>query len=109
MEKMELPKPELDFLPKIRKLLKSDRAIYDKSCVAFVSYVRSYSKHECDVLLQVKDLDLGGIASSFGLLSMPFMPETKFVTIKNFVPDPINVKSIPYKGRSNFLTINLYI
>ena len=44
---------------------------------AFVSYVRSYSMHEASYIFRVKDLDLIGVAKSFGLLRLPKMPELK--------------------------------
>ena len=44
---------------------------------AFVSFVRAYSKHEASYIFRVKDLDLIGIAKSFGLLRLPKMPELK--------------------------------
>jgi ATP-dependent RNA helicase DDX55/SPB4 len=44
---------------------------------AFVSFVRAYSKHEASYIFRVKDLDLVGVAKSFGLLRLPKMPELK--------------------------------
>jgi ATP-dependent RNA helicase DDX55/SPB4 len=44
---------------------------------AFVSFVRAYSKHEASYIFRVKDLDLVGVAKSFGLLRLPRMPELK--------------------------------
>jgi ATP-dependent RNA helicase DDX55/SPB4 len=44
---------------------------------AFVSFVRAYSKHEASYIFRVKDLDLIGVATSFGLLRLPKMPEMK--------------------------------
>lgn len=44
---------------------------------AFVSFVRAYSKHEASYVFRVKDLDLVGLAKSFGLLRLPRMPELK--------------------------------
>lgn len=54
-----------------------NRAIFDKANRAFVSHIRAYSKHECSFILRVTDLNLGKIASCYGLLKMPFMPEIK--------------------------------
>jgi len=101
LEAMELPQPTQLYIDKIRKLSKKDRAIFDKGNRAFVSYIQSYSKHECNVLLKIKDLDLGGIASSYGLLKMPRMPELKSIKIANFEADDIDQKDIKYadKGR----------
>ena len=46
---------------------------------AFVSFVQAYSKHEASYIFRVKDLDLVGVAKSFGLLRLPRMPELKSV------------------------------
>lgn len=44
---------------------------------AFVSFVRAYSKHEASYVFRLRDLDLVGIARSYGLLRLPRMPELK--------------------------------
>lgn len=54
-----------------------NRTIFDKANKAFVSHIQAYSKHECNFLLRVSDLNLGKIASCYGLLKMPIMPELK--------------------------------
>ncbi|KAI0831513.1 DEAD-domain-containing protein [Trametes gibbosa] len=61
----------------IRQNLLSDRALNDKAAKAFVSFVRAYSKHEASYIFRLKDLDLVGLAKSFGLLRLPRMPELK--------------------------------
>lgn len=42
-----------------------------------MSFVRAYSKHEATYIFRMKDLDLIGVAKSFGLLRLPRMPELK--------------------------------
>merc|ERR1719312_365451 len=97
---MSLPDKGSDYLDKIRALHKADRAVFDKGNRAFVSFIQSYSKHECDLLLKIKDLDLGGIAASYGLLRMPRMPELKNIKITNFQPDnSVDVKAIKYRDK----------
>ncbi|OBZ69181.1 ATP-dependent rRNA helicase SPB4 [Grifola frondosa] len=66
-------------LQEIRKVLLTDRALHDKAAKAFVSFVRAYSKHEASYIFRIKDLDLIGVAKSFGLLRLPRMPELKDV------------------------------
>ncbi|KZP17270.1 DEAD-domain-containing protein [Athelia psychrophila] len=61
----------------IRKTLLTDRTLHDKAAKAFVSFVRAYSKHEASYIFRVKDLDLVGVAKSYGLLRLPRMPELK--------------------------------
>jgi ATP-dependent RNA helicase DDX55/SPB4 len=85
------------FLNQIREILLSDRALHDKASSislstfvhmtndfhhlqavkAFVSFVHAYSKHEASYIFRTKDVDLIGVAKSFGLLRLPKMPEFK--------------------------------
>ncbi|KAF8897556.1 DEAD-domain-containing protein [Infundibulicybe gibba] len=67
------------FLEKIRQKVLLDRALYDQSAKAFVSFVRAYSKHEASYIFRIRDLDFIGVAKSFGLLRLPRMPELKTV------------------------------
>lgn len=60
---------------------------------AFVSFVRAYSKHEASYIFRIKDLDLIGVATSFGLLRLPKMPELKDRTRDNWNDADIDVSS----------------
>lgn len=60
-----------------RKIVLSDRDLYERGTKAFVSFARAYSKHEASYIFRIKDLDLVGLARSFGLLKLPKMPEIK--------------------------------
>ncbi|KAM3957849.1 putative ATP-dependent RNA helicase DDX55 homolog [Aphomia sociella] len=90
---------------KVLKILheqqKKDRAILDKGQRAFVSHMRAYSKHECNLLLQFKELPLGHIATSYGLLKLPLMPEIKQEHKDQFVgpTEQIDYNSITYKDK----------
>ncbi|KAI0636773.1 DEAD-domain-containing protein [Trametes polyzona] len=64
----------------IRRKILTDRALHDKAAKAFVSFVRAYSKHEASYIFRLKDLDLVGLAKSFGLLRLPRMPELKDIS-----------------------------
>lgn len=63
--------------------------------------MRAYSKHECNLLLQFKELPLGHIASSYGLLKLPLMPEIKPEHKIQFIgpKGEIDFNSIPYKDK----------
>ncbi|XP_072934117.1 probable ATP-dependent RNA helicase DDX55 homolog [Epargyreus clarus] len=80
---------------------RKDRAILDKGQKAFVSHMRAYSKHECNLLLQLKELPLGHIATSYGLLKLPLMPEIKEEHKQQFIgpKEKIDFNSIPYKDK----------
>jgi ATP-dependent RNA helicase DDX55/SPB4 len=61
----------------IRKVAKSDRAIYDKAQRGFVSWVRAYSKHTASSIFRVDGLDWAELGHAWGLLRLPRMPELK--------------------------------
>jgi len=96
---LEAVTPESDLLADVRTLLKSDRGHLDRANRAFVSYIQSYAKHECSVLMRIRDLDLGGAASSYGLLKMPRMPELKGIKITNFTEVRMDMNSVAYKDK----------
>ena len=58
----------------------------------------------------VRDLDLGGAASSYGLLKMPRMPELKGIKIDNFTEVRMDMNSVAYKDKvrdSIFSLVNI--
>jgi len=96
LKKIDAPEDTPDLLSETRNLLKSDRSIMDRANRAFVSFIQSYAKHECYVILRIKDLDLGGLASSYGLLKMPKMPEIRRSNIINFEDEKIDLNEVAY-------------
>jgi ATP-dependent RNA helicase DDX55/SPB4 len=76
------------------------RGVYDRSKQAFVSYVQAYAKHECSLLLRLKELDLCLIAEgAFALIHLPRMPELRNRDLSAFNQQALTVdsESIPYK------------
>ena len=61
----------------IRKMVLSDRAFNDKAKRGFVSWVRSYSKHQASSIFRIGDLDWEDLGNAWGLLKLPKMPELK--------------------------------
>ncbi|KAF8812464.1 DEAD-domain-containing protein [Phlegmacium glaucopus] len=88
------------YLNKIRAILKTDRSIHDLGMKAFVSFVQAYSKHEASYIFRVKDLDLVGVAKSFGLLRLPKMPELKAVDRENWEDAEVSWDTFPYADRA---------
>ncbi|KAJ5103556.1 hypothetical protein N7532_004085 [Penicillium argentinense] len=66
----------------VRKLIRQDRAHHDKGQKAFVSWLRSYSKHQASSIFRVADLDWEALGKAWGLLKLPKMPE-----LRNFTGD----------------------
>ncbi|RFU30610.1 hypothetical protein B7463_g5741, partial [Scytalidium lignicola] len=62
---------------KLRAEVLSDRALYDKGQRAFVSWLKSYSKHEASSIFRVADLDWTELGNAWGLVRLPKMPELK--------------------------------
>lgn len=61
----------------IRQIVLSDRAFNDKAKRGFVSWVRSYSKHQASSIFRISDLDWEDLGNAWGLLRLPKMPELK--------------------------------
>ena len=83
----------------MRKQVLTDRAIYDKAQKAFVSWVRSYSKHQASSIFRVADLDWIDLAKGWALLKMPKMPELKNVDRTKFNFEKVDWDSYAYKDR----------
>ncbi|KRT80004.1 helicase, partial [Oryctes borbonicus] len=85
----------------LRKIQLKDRAIMEKATRAFVSHIRAYSKHECSLLLRIKDLSIGAMAVTYGLLQLPKMPEVKNRDVSEFpIIENFDCNSIPYKDKN---------
>ncbi len=61
----------------VRQIVLSDRAFNDKAKRGFVSWVRSYSKHQASSIFRIGDLDWEDLGNAWGLLKLPKMPELK--------------------------------
>ncbi|KAH8830922.1 DEAD-domain-containing protein [Flagelloscypha sp. PMI_526] len=83
-------------LSEIRSRLLTDRALHDSAAKAFVSFAKAYSKHEASYLFRLKDLDLVGLAKSFGLLRLPKMPELKEAEIVAWEDADVDWRSYAY-------------
>ena len=83
----------------MRNLQKQDRSLFDKANRAFVSYIQAYNKHECNLILRLKDIDLGKLAMGFGLLKMLRMPELKGKNTTNFEEEDIDINLLAYSDK----------
>lgn len=83
----------------MRNLQKQDRFLFDKANRAFVSYIQAYNKHECNLILRLKDIDLGKLAMGFGLLKMLRMPELKGKDTTNFEEEDIDINLLAYSDK----------
>lgn len=98
--KTEVPISDTDkVLKTARTVQKLDRAHLENGQRAFVSFVQAYKKHECNILLRVKDLDLASLATGFGLLRLPRMPELKDADTSGFIPEELDLNSIAFKNK----------
>ncbi|KAH9857084.1 DEAD-domain-containing protein [Lenzites betulinus] len=84
----------------IRQKLLADRALNDKAAKAFVSFARAYSKHEASYIFRLKDLDLVGLAKSFGLLRIPRMPELKGVSREGWKDADVDWNTYAYADQA---------
>jgi ATP-dependent RNA helicase DDX55/SPB4 len=57
--------------------LLKDRELFEKSKLAFVSFIRHYKEHLANYVFSLAKLDLEGMVKCFGLIQVPKMPELK--------------------------------
>lgn len=82
-----------------RDLVLKDRALHDKAQKAFVSWVRSYSKHQASSIFRIDDLDWADLAQGWGLLKLPKMPELKGWDGKEYQWGEVDWHAYAYKDR----------
>src|SRR5690606_12103228 len=82
---------------KLRKAVKTDRAIYEKGLKAYVSHVRAVSKHQTTSIFRIADLDFEDLATAYALLKVPRMPEVKGKEISLHLEEPVDVEKIAFK------------
>jgi ATP-dependent RNA helicase DDX55/SPB4 len=81
------------------ELVLKDRALYDKAQRAFVSWVRSYSKHQASSIFRTADLDWNDLAIGWGLLRLPKMPEMKNYDKSQFLAPSVDWEAYAYKDK----------
>ena len=66
-----------DTTSSIRSVVLKDRALHDLAQRAFVSGIKSYSKHQASSIFRMSDVDWIDLANAWGLLKLPRMPELR--------------------------------
>ncbi|THD00267.1 hypothetical protein EYZ11_000317 [Aspergillus tanneri] len=82
-----------------RKAVLKDRALHDRGQKAFVSWLRSYSKHQASSIFRVADLDWEALGKAWGLLKLPKMPELKKFTGDKTLGVDITWDTYAYKDK----------
>ncbi|KAI0407832.1 ATP-dependent rRNA helicase SPB4 [Xylaria palmicola] len=85
---------------RIREIVKQDRALYDKAQKAFVSWVRSYSKHTASSIFRTGDLDWAALGSGWGLLRLPKMPEARHFKGDRYLGCDIDWDNFAYQNKT---------
>ncbi|KAJ4269539.1 ATP-dependent rRNA helicase spb4 [Fusarium torreyae] len=85
---------------KMRDLVLTDRALFDKAQKAFVSWARSYGAHQATSIFRAADLDWADLGNAWGLLRMPRMPELKSWTGDKMLGQEIDWDTYAYKEKT---------
>lgn len=91
-----------DLAAMVRRFCETDREMLEKGLRAFVSYVRGYQEHHCRYIFVYKELPLGKVATSFGLLRLPKMPEIRKVRGKldGFQPSDVDPDTVKFLDKN---------
>ncbi|EFO23405.2 hypothetical protein LOAG_05079 [Loa loa] len=82
----------------IVKMASKEREILECGTRAFMSFVESYVRHDCNVVCPSKDLDVVGYGHAYGLLRLPRMKEFHHSDLSDFKRCDLNTSEIPYKN-----------
>jgi ATP-dependent RNA helicase DDX55/SPB4 len=102
-ERLSLERCEGGLAEIIKKITETDRDLLDKSIRAFVTYIRAYTEHQCQYIFRLKELDIGNLANSFGLLRLPKMKEIKKIPRPlqdTFRASSVDPDTVPYKEKA---------
>ncbi|KAJ5692915.1 hypothetical protein N7462_002338 [Penicillium macrosclerotiorum] len=83
----------------VRNAVLKDRAFHDKGQKAFVSWLRSYSKHQASSIFRVADLDWEALGKAWGLLKLPKMPELRTFTGDKTLGVSLDWENYAYKDK----------
>ncbi|KAM7263484.1 hypothetical protein ACFE04_001167 [Oxalis oulophora] len=92
-----------DVFPGIRSCAMKDRDIMEKGVKAFVSFIRAYKEHYCSYIFRWKELEIGKLATGYGLLQLPGMAEVKLhsLSTEGFTPvEGVNLGEIKFKEKA---------
>lgn len=95
------PESSLSVEETFRKLVLKDRSIHDKGQKAFVSWVRSYSKHQASSIFRLTDIDWNDHAAAWALLKMPKMPELRNWDKNTYTAPEVNWDAYAYKDKQH--------
>ncbi|ETI25553.1 hypothetical protein G647_02326 [Cladophialophora carrionii CBS 160.54] len=84
---------------KFQKIVLGDRALHDKAQRAFVSWVRSYSKHEAKSIFTLSQIDWHDHAAAWGLLKMPKIAELKNIKLPPYKSPDVDWHNYRYKDK----------
>ncbi|KAF3942331.1 hypothetical protein ABW19_dt0207519 [Dactylella cylindrospora] len=88
-------------LEKLRKVVQSDRAVYEKGLQGFVSWVRSYKGHVTTSIFRIEDVDWSETAKGWALVKMPKMPELKGLPEVDLgLTEDVDLENIRFKDKA---------
>uniref|UniRef100_A0A0R3RVR1 Helicase ATP-binding domain-containing protein n=1 Tax=Elaeophora elaphi TaxID=1147741 RepID=A0A0R3RVR1_9BILA len=102
LTEMEANLKEKDGAEQIRQriveIASKEREILECGTRAFMSFIESYVRHDCNVVCSSKDLDVIGYGHAYGLLRLPRMKEFHGSNLSEFKRSNLNTSEIPYKN-----------
>ncbi|EFC38597.1 predicted protein [Naegleria gruberi] len=82
----------------LKKIIKSDRDVFEKGEEALKSFVRSYKEHQCSYIFKFAKLRFDQLLEAYCILTKPTIREIKQQMESIKLPfEDIDINSIPYK------------
>ena len=90
------PSNSKDVYSELKQHMLKDRDLIDKAQNAFVSFIRYYKEHRLQFIFSSTSLEIGQVANSFALFSIPRVKEILGKSIKGFEGEKIDLAAVPY-------------
>lgn len=83
-----------------RDLCEKDRDMMLKASKAFMSFVRAYQEHQLPFIMSFKELDIGALSMSLGILRLPKMKEFRVRRVNGFTPSRVKPDQVPFLDKA---------
>uniref|UniRef100_A0A0N4ZH77 ATP-dependent RNA helicase n=1 Tax=Parastrongyloides trichosuri TaxID=131310 RepID=A0A0N4ZH77_PARTI len=89
-----------EFRNKLIERHSHDRDLLELATRAYMSLIKAFTTHDCQVVCKGRNMDLVGYANSYGLLRLPKLPELARRDLSGFKRPNIKCSDVPYKDEA---------
>eukprot|EP00767_Chilomastix_cuspidata_P003053 gnl/Chilomastix_cuspidata/3176.p1 GENE.gnl/Chilomastix_cuspidata/3176~~gnl/Chilomastix_cuspidata/3176.p1 ORF type:complete len:699 (+),score=311.51 gnl/Chilomastix_cuspidata/3176:465-2561(+) len=82
----------------LRDAAKRDRAVFEQSQIAFITWIRGYTEHRAALVFDIRRVPLGALATGLGVLRLPKMRELQHRHVQFRADRSVDLAQLPYRN-----------